>query len=59
MVHKDRLIICSREVLTEDKTSLSSLVGMRSKTQVDGFDEEIFEVSLGSSKSKYIFYGYF
>ena len=37
-------------VLNNGKTSLSSLVGMESKRQVDGLDEEINELSWRRSK---------
>ena len=38
------MFISSRGGLAKGRISLSSLVGMRSKRQVDGFDEEITEV---------------
>ena len=45
-------------MLIKGKTSLSSPVGMGSKRQVDGLDEEIVEVSLersiGEKQSRYI-----
>lgn len=48
----------NRDVLIEGKTSLSSQVGIGSKRQVDGLDEEIVEVSsersIGAKQSKYI-----
>lgn len=39
----DRFIISSVEVLTRGKASLSNLVGMGLRRQIDGFDEEIVD----------------
>ena len=48
----------NRDVLTKSRTSLSSLVGMGSKRQVDGLDEEIIKISsqwlIEEKLSKYI-----
>ena len=41
------MIIFSKEVLIKGKTSLSSLVGMGSRRQVEGLDDEIVEISSG------------
>ena len=45
-------------MLSKSKTSLSSLVGMESRRQVDGLDEEIIEISwlklIGEKMSWYI-----
>ncbi len=43
-LNADRIIITSREVLTKGKAFLGSL-GMESKRQVDGLDEEMVDVS--------------
>lgn len=54
----DRLIISNKEAPTKGKTSLSSLVGMEYKLQVDDIDEEIVQISL-STREKYWFNSYF
>ena len=56
-VTKDILIISSKEVLTNGETSLSSLVGMEFKRQVDGLDKKsklIQEGQFREKQSKYL-----